>query len=206
MLKRGRWLHHQHARSSARWASPTLARTWRRSTVSSASRMRRPSSTSPDRSFGPTRRGGRSRHPPRVRPGVVRVGQLLDGGRRVHCSVVFACRQGATDAAASGATTLTFEYRLAFEAVAEGRRRGMKTLDELVDEASMDSFPASDPPPFWGRGAGETARARAGKGSQDKAPDPELGEMSGKSGHDLSRRHDHHPDATGGRVPRASRT
>ena len=32
------------------------------------------------------------------------------------------------------------------------------TLDELVDEAGMDSFPASDPPSFWARDEGRSSR------------------------------------------------
>ena len=34
-------------------------------------------------------------------------------------------------------------------------------LDESVDQASMDSFPASDPPSFWGGAVGEAGDHRS---------------------------------------------
>lgn len=37
--------------------------------------------------------------------------------------------------------------------------------DALIDEASMDSFPASDPPSFWARSSSDRSRSARGQKS-----------------------------------------
>ena len=45
----------------------------------------------------------------------------------------------------------------------------LKTLDELIDDASMDSFPASDAPSFWARGGDETRVLEQAEESENEA-------------------------------------
>jgi hypothetical protein len=45
----------------------------------------------------------------------------------------------------------------------------LKTLDELIDDASMDSFPASDPPSFWARGGDEAGVLEHAEDSENEA-------------------------------------
>ena len=45
---------------------------------------------------------------------------------------------------------------------------GPLTLDELIDESLMDTFPASDPPSFWGR---ESPREKTHADDPETPPD-----------------------------------
>ena len=46
---------------------------------------------------------------------------------------------------------------------------GPLSLDELIDESLMDTFPASDPPSFWGR---EPPREDTRAHDPETPPDP----------------------------------
>ena len=43
-----------------------------------------------------------------------------------------------------------------------------KSLDDMIDESSMDSFPASDPPSYWAR---ESDDDEPSNEEEDQAPD-----------------------------------
>ena len=48
--------------------------------------------------------------------------------------------------------------------------REQRSLDDLIDEAIMDSFPASDPPSFWGRDDAGTDESEASDPADREEP------------------------------------